>query len=324
MMSNPLISVVLSVYNAEKYLTEAIESILNQSFRNFEFIIINDGSTDRSLEIIKSYDDKRIVLISRENRGLIASLNEGIEQAKGKYIARMDADDISLSNRFEEQVKFMEKNLDVGICGTAVIMFGEHMKDSPWKLARDDQTIRTELLFSSSLAHPTVMMRRALLVENGLLYKENFVHAEDVELWIRMAEYTKFANLKMPLLKYRVVESSMSREADKNTEQRYQILKRIFQKYLEDLEIKNSEEENRLHFNLTVNSRIRENNIEFVNLEKYFDKIVAANDQKQVFNSWTLKKVLGKKWFWNVYYKKDIRGICSKYFFYGLWSILSK
>ena len=120
-MNNPLVSVVLSVYNAEKHIVEAIESILTQSYKNFEFIIIDDGSTDGSLEIIKSYDDERIILISRENKGLIASLNEGIEQAKGKYIARMDADDISLSSRFEEQVTFMEMHEEVGICGTTII-----------------------------------------------------------------------------------------------------------------------------------------------------------------------------------------------------------
>jgi len=323
-MIKPLISVVLSVYNAEKYLAEAIESILNQSYENFEFIIINDGSTDRSLEVINSYDDQRIVCISRDNRGLITSLNEGIEQSKGKYIARMDADDISLPKRFEEQVKFMEKNLDIGICGTAVIMFGEDMKNTLWKLASNDQTIRTELLFSSSLAHPTIMIRRAVLVENSLHYNEDFVHAEDIELWTNMAKYTKFANLKIPLLKYRVVENSISRKADKNSEQRYLVLKRVFQKYLKYLEIKNSEEENRLHFNLTVNSRLKKSNIEFRILNKYFSKIVQANNQNKVFDTRELKKVLGKKWLWNLYYRREIKAIFSKYLFYGLCSLLEK
>jgi len=155
-MNNPLISVVLSVYNAEKYLVEAIKSILNQTFKDFEFIIINDGSTDKSLEIIESYqkEDERIILISRENKGLIASLNEGIEKAKGKYIVRMDADDISLSTRFEEQVKIMEENQNIGLCGTSVIVFGNNIKNDVWKLSKDDKTIKTELLFSSPLFHP--------------------------------------------------------------------------------------------------------------------------------------------------------------------------
>jgi len=114
------VSIVMSVYNAQKYLDEAIESILNQTYSNFEFIIINDGSTDKSLEIIENYakKDSRIIVINRENKGLIYSLNEGIRKANGKYIARMDADDISLPQRLEKQVEFMEKNKNIGICGT--------------------------------------------------------------------------------------------------------------------------------------------------------------------------------------------------------------
>jgi len=323
-MVNPLISVVLSVYNAEKYLSEAIESILNQSYGNFEFIIINDGSTDRSLEIIKSYEDVRIILISRENRGLAASLNEGIIKATGKYIARMDADDISFPERFEKQITFMEDNHEIGICGTAVIMFGEHINNSLWRLARNDQAIRTELLFSSSLAHPTVMIRRALLIENELFYNEKFIHAEDIELWTRLEKYTKFANLKSPLLKYRVAENSISRKADKGFKERYRILKMVFQKYLEELEITNDEEENRLHFNLTLNTRQQNSNIAFNILNQYFSKITQANNTKRVFDGIELKKVLGKKWLWNLYYKREIKAIFSKHFFYGLLSLLSK
>ena len=116
---NPKISVVMSVYNGQDYLDEAIQSILKQTYKDFEFIIINDGSIDKSLEIIEKYkqQDERIVLISRENKGLIASLNEGIEKARGKYIARMDADDISLPNRFEEQLKIMENDKEIVGCG---------------------------------------------------------------------------------------------------------------------------------------------------------------------------------------------------------------
>ncbi len=323
-MSNPLVSVVLSVYNGEKYLDEAIESILNQSYENFEFIIIDDGSSDKSLEIIRSYDDKRIVVISRENRGLVSSLNEGIEIAKGRYIARMDADDISLATRIEEQVIFMERNSDVGICGTGVIGFGEEIKETPWLLSETDKTIKTELLFSSCFAHPTVMIRRELMIKNELFYDEKFLHAEDFELWTRMAKYTKFANLKMPLLKYRIVQNSITREANIDEENRYRVIKSIFKFYLKRLNIQNSEEENRLHFNLSENIRIRDNKLEFSSLESYFSKIIEANNREKIFDNLELKKVLGKKWFWNVYYKKSIKAIFSKYFFYGVWSVLSK
>jgi len=323
-MDNPLVSVILSVYNGEKYLAEAIESILNQTYINFEFIIIDDGSTDKSLEIIASYDDKRIVLVSRENRGLIASLNEGIEQAKGKYIARMDADDISLPNRLEEQIGFMKKNIDIGVCGTAIIGFGEEIKEKAWKLSSADKSLKTELLFSSCFAHPTVMIRRDILIDNNLYYNENYVHAEDFELWTQMEKYTKFANLKNPLLRYRVLEDSISRVADKNIEERYLVIKSIFEIYLKEMDIQNTEEENRLHFNLTVNTRMKDNLIEFTHLKKYFSKIVRANNEKQVFDKIELKKVLGKKWLWNIIYRKDIMAVFSQHVFYGLWSMMRK
>ena len=325
-MKNPMVSVLLSVYNGEKYLDEAIESILNQTYQDFEFIIINDGSTDKSLEIIEKYkkEDNRIVVISRENKGLIYSLNEGISQAKGKYIARMDADDISLATRFEEQVKFMEKNLDIGICGTAVIGFGEGIKENTWKLSTADKTIKTGLLFSSCFAHPTVMIRRKLILEKKLYYDKRILHAEDFELWTRMAIYTKFANLKIPLLKYRVLNNSITREANKDENKRYLVIKSIFELYLKSLNIQNNEEENRLHFNLSENIRIRDNNIEFSILENYFSKIIKANNREKIFDNVELKKVLGKKWLWNVYYRKDIMAVFSQYFIFGLWSILTK
>jgi len=323
-MSEPLISVVLSVYNGEKYLAEAIDSILNQTYDNFEFIIIDDGSADKSLEIINSYDDKRIVIISRENRGLIASLNEGIEKAKGVYIARMDADDISLATRFEEQVTFMEANKSIGVCGTAIIGLLEGMEERISTYATQNSKLQTELLFSSIFAHPTVMIRSEILVAHNLKYEKESLHAEDFALWVSLARYTKFANLKKPLLKYRILHESITREADKDTEQRYKTIKAIFENSLKKLDIKNSEEENRLHFNLTVNSRIAENKVSFIDLKKYFSKIVDANSKKRVFDSLELKQVLGKKWLWNLYYRREIGAFFSKYFIYGLWSMIKK
>lgn len=325
-MKKPFVSVVMSVYNGEKYLDESIESILNQSYAYFEFIIIDDGSTDKSLSIIKRYKehDDRIILISRENRGLIASLNEGIYRAKGKYIARMDADDVSFSNRFEKQVAFMEHNPDIGVCGTAVIGFDESEKNRPWILSSNDKTLRTELLFSSSLAHPSVMMRRELIMKYNLFYDEDFKHAEDFELWTRMIDFTKLANLQVPLLKYRVLENSITREADKENETRFYIIKAIFKTSLKRLNIENSDAENKLHFNLTVNVRMKEAAIHFDILEQYFDKLVQANKKTEVYNSFELNKILGKKWLWNFYYHKNLKGFFSSYFFYGIWSILSK
>jgi glycosyltransferase involved in cell wall biosynthesis len=323
-MANPLVSVILPVYNAETYIAEAIESILTQSYKNLELILINDGSTDRSLDIMQSYADIRIQIISRENRGLVASLNEGIMKAKGKYIARMDADDISLPKRFEEQVAFLEMYPEVGLCGTAVIIFGDKIKGKIWRLPQSDNRIKSELLFSSALAHPTVMMRRELIEKYGLFYDPAFQHAEDFELWTRFAEYTDIANLPEPLLKYRVLENSVSRAADREVEQRYAIMKKIPDRYMQKLKIERNESQRWLHFNLSTNMRMQEVVIDFESLNRYFSLLLTANEKIGYFDSIALKKVLGKKWLINLFYRQDIRALFSKYIFYGIWGIVTK
>ena len=201
-MKNPIISVVMPVYNGEKYLREAIDSILNQSFSDFEFIIVNDGSTDRTEEIVFSYDDKRIVYIkNQENLNISKTLNKGIEIAKGKYIARMDDDDISLPTRFERQIDFLEKNKDVGVCDTWLKTFGDIEEDWAMPVSHEEKLV--SLLFHSSIAHATVLMRKNILNGMSQLYKDSFSAAEDYELWTRLASVTKFAGIPEVLYKYR-------------------------------------------------------------------------------------------------------------------------
>ncbi|WP_152184252.1 glycosyltransferase family 2 protein [Sulfurimonas indica] len=212
---NILISVVMPVYNAEKYLDEAIQSILNQTYKNFEFIIINDGSTDKSLKIIESYakEDSRIILVSRENRGLVYSLNEGIEKAKGKYIARMDADDISLSHRFEEQIVLMESN-KLDICGSHYLLVDQNNNINGLNIT----PLSHEMCFLSlaakvPFAHPSVMMRKGFLTKHNLLYGQSqYTIAEDFDLWMRMYEHgAKFGNVNDILLRYRILDNSLSK-----------------------------------------------------------------------------------------------------------------
>lgn len=216
MSFKPLISVVMPVYNAEKYLDEAIRSILDQTYNNFEFIIINDGSNDKSLKIIKKYknQDERIVLISRENKGLIASLNEGIEHAKGKYIARMDADDISCINRFKEQYTFMEQN-NLDFCGSHFVIIDE---DSSYKSARivstKEEFINVILSTSVPFAHGSAMINKAFLQKNNLIYgTTKYNKAEDYDLWIRSFEKGgKFSNVDKILFYYRDIDDSLSKD----------------------------------------------------------------------------------------------------------------
>jgi glycosyltransferase involved in cell wall biosynthesis len=265
-----------------------------------------------------------MTIISRENRGLIASLNEGIKKAKGKYIVRMDADDISLPARIKTQVEFMEDNPMVGISGSAVLVFGDNQKTYIWKLSKENDVIKTELLFSSPFAHPSVIMNREMIVTHNLYYDIAFLHAEDFELWTRMAKYTRVANIDEVLLKYRVVANSITREANKDIEKRYAIHKKIFNTYLTALELENSDEEYRLHFNISLNKRIKETEIDFKELEQYLNKLLMANKNTKFFDTLELKKVLGKKWLVNMYYRKKFSKIFSKYFLYGILGLIHK
>lgn len=213
MTNNPIISVVMSVYNGEKYLSEAIESILNQTYKDFEFIIINDGSSDNSLEIIKKYQnqDERIVLISRENKGLVASLNEGIEKAKGKYIARMDADDICLSTRFEEQIEYMEKN-KLDLSGSWIETFDEKNILNVWKYPETHSDIEFRSFFMCSFAHPSVMIKK--IVFDKLKYENET--AEDYRLWCDiLADGYKVGNIQKVLLKYRLHNNQLTQTKSK-------------------------------------------------------------------------------------------------------------
>jgi glycosyltransferase involved in cell wall biosynthesis len=210
---NPKISVVMSVYNGQDYLDEAIESILNQTYKDFEFIIINDGSIDNSLEIIKKYQnlDERIVLISRENKGLVASLNEGIEKAKGKYIARMDADDICLSTRFEEQIEYMKKN-NLDLCGSWIETFNEKNILNIWECPETHRDIEFRSFFMCSFAHPSVMIKK--IVFDKLKYENET--AEDYRLWCDiLANGYKVGNIQKVLLKYRLHNNQLTQTKSK-------------------------------------------------------------------------------------------------------------
>ncbi|MBN1971004.1 MAG: glycosyltransferase [Candidatus Delongbacteria bacterium] len=196
-----LISVIMPVYNGEMYLAEAIDSILNQTFRDFEFIIINDGSSDKTEEIVLSYSDIRIIYISNvRNLGIAKALNKGISLARGKYIARMDSDDISLAKRFEMQYIFMEKNQDIDICGSWIKAFWK--KNEIWKYPSMHEAIKVNMLFNSSIAHPVAMIRKSFF--NEFKYDDNYDKAEDYFLWVRTIKSHKFHNIKQVLLKYRI------------------------------------------------------------------------------------------------------------------------
>jgi hypothetical protein len=209
------ISVAMSVYNGERFLAAAIESVLAQSFADFEFLILDDGSSDASRAIAAHYAarDPRIRLIARENRGLVASLNELLAAARAPLVARMDADDVSLPQRFERQIAFLDAQPDVGVLGSWTEDIDENDATYPMD-AQDhpldhDQFVAAVDAGAPLLCHPAVMFRRDLVLSVGG-YHPAFHHCEDLDLWLRLASVTQIANLPERLLRYRHYSQQVS------------------------------------------------------------------------------------------------------------------
>jgi glycosyltransferase involved in cell wall biosynthesis len=208
MSQNPKISVIMSVYNGQKYLSEAIESILNQTFTDFEFIIINDASIDNSLEIIRSYDDSRIHIITNEtNIGLTKSLNKAIKGARGKYNARQDADDISLPIRFAEQLSYLEQHPKVALLGTSVY----HIDEQGKVLGQVIVPVKPgdALLKENQFNHGSTIFNKNVVVELGG-YNELLKYSQDYELWLRISRHHEVSNLSRPLYKLRFHQDTIS------------------------------------------------------------------------------------------------------------------
>lgn len=203
----------MPVYNGERFLKEAIESILTQTYTDFEFIIINDGSTDKSEEIIKSFPDPRIKLISQTNKGIIGALNAGLKIAQGDYIARMDADDISEPMRLQEQLAFMQSNPSIVLCGTWAKTINENgaIIGSYNYPPVTHTNIRKAIIRHNPFIHPSVMFTQKVIEKVGL-YNLNYKHAEDYELWTRIVARFKTANIPKHLLRYRITSGSITQK----------------------------------------------------------------------------------------------------------------
>lgn len=205
MKKSPIVSVLMPAYNAERYLKESVESILNQSFSDFEFIIIDDGSTDRTPEILSHYRDRRVVYVGYEsNKGLIHTLNHGLRLARGKFIARQDADDVSLPNRFATQVTILNEQSNLVIVGSAYYVIdeaGNHLRVLCPPMT--DTAIRWQTLFHNSFVHTSVMLRVDTIRQRGLHYNPQHIGAEDYGLWSQILNYGQGLNIAIPLVKYR-------------------------------------------------------------------------------------------------------------------------
>ncbi len=223
-MTDPLVTVLMPVRNGAAYLREAIDSVLQQTFREFELLIIDDASEDESHEIINSYRDPRIRCLRNVKRlKLAGALNRGIDQARGRLIARMDADDICLPHRLESQVQFMQRRPEISLCGSSVDSFGDGALGR-WEYPAWHNEIYAELLFDNPFAHPSMMIKRDCFAYGSNRYNVEYYPAEDYALWQKLVGQYKSANLRQSLLRYRLQPKSMTRSDSFNMDRQAMLI----------------------------------------------------------------------------------------------------
>ena len=286
----PIVTVLMPVYNGAKYLSEAIDSILNQTFEDFEFLIIDDVSTDDSVEIIKSYDDPRIRLVeNKKNLGQAEAMNIGLSLALGQYIARMDQDDISLRSRLEKQFELMEKNLSVGLCSTWLKHIGH--QDGVLSLETENELIKIKLLTNQNLAHPAVMIRKSLLDENKLRYNSIYSPAEDLDLWVRMCEYCDFANIPEPLVMYRLHQNQVSNALKQGESQG---ANRVRSRLIKSIGVQLNNNDLLIHNSIFCGED--SNLLTIENIYRYLKHLQSANLQKKLYEPVAFDEFIKSNW----------------------------
>lgn len=293
----PRISIVMPVFNSAEYLEESIISILNQTYTDWEFLIINEfGSNDGSKEIVEKYAkiDKRIILIQNKTRlGIAESMNVGLNIAKGEYIARMDADDISMPERFETQLKYLDENQDVVMCGVKVQIFGSNPFE--WKLECDKEKLSTNILFYSPSVHPTVMVRKSFLDKYNIKYNKEYRASEDYDLFSKICEKGKVANVNQILFKYRIMENNAT---FKNNDIGLVIYNDIMKRQFERLGLEFNEQELKLlspHYSMK-GAKGREVISRLIQLDLLLKKILVANAKLCLYNQDCLMNTLNKRY----------------------------
>lgn len=278
----PLVSVIMPTLNTEKqFLEDSIYSILNQSYKNFEFIIIIDGGKDN--EIVSKFEDNRIkIIIHTEPIGITKSLNEGINISKGKYIARMDSDDIAMKDRLMTEVNFLEKNEEIDIVGMFYKEIGNSHKGRYEVFYKADE-LKCRLLFANVISHPSIMMRKKFLDQNNLKYDEYYFYAQDFELWTRCSKIGKIEIIPKVGIKYRIHNSQISTEKiQKQSEFYYLALKRN----LKELGI----DKDNLQYLLMLNGRRKISSKK--ELKNFINKLLETNKKEKIYDQSKLKSIL--------------------------------
>ncbi len=296
-MSKPLVSVLIPCYNVENYVVESISSIMDQTYTNLEIVVINDCSTDSTLQKLQELaeEDSRIKIYNNEtNLKLIKTLNKGIELCTGKYIARMDADDISFPERIEKQVLFLERSTDYDVVSTMFYTFRTgKSKHNLYVNPKTHEELQAYLLFRSGICHPAVMIRKTLFTELGLRFEEEYLHVEDYALWSKAIYCTKLANIGEPLLYYRVHESQVS---TLNEKKQIENKKEVFKIHCEKLGLPSDPD------NLEVYASVAEcipsqSSLAYIDkCESFMKHLLDKNIQQKFCSPQYLERILSLHW----------------------------
>ena len=306
-----LITVLMPVHNGGDFLRPAAESILGQTHRDLELLVVNDGSTDRTADILAELAaaDSRVRVIGGTTRlGFSGALNLGLEQARGEWIARMDADDIALPDRLETQCKFMRAHPDVGLCGGLIEVFGTRQGTFHRPPLSPDETL-CYALFDNPFAHPTIMLRRDLIIQHGLRFDPAFCPSDDYELWSRCLRLFPCVNLNRVLLRYRVHGRSMS-EADWGDMDR--LAASIAAREVSALGLPTDDNTIRFHRNLGRGRcfpiRQRE---ELIRAERWLQTLLSANERSGRYPAEPLRRTVADIWYRACYHAGAL----------GLWTL---
>ena len=295
-MMSPVVTVLMPVHNGEAFLSEAISSIIQQSFHDFEFLIIDDASTDASARIVLSFRDPRIRLVrSQERIRICRALNLGLEKATGRYIARMDADDISHRRRLATQVRFMEQRSEMGMCGTWARRIKAGKPAQSYRRPSGFENIRAHALFDNPFIHASMMIRRQALQRHHLRYDETFTTAQDYDLWSRSFDCFPSENLRQRLIDSREHDKSITHNAAADTDEK---ALRIAERFLVALGLRPDEEELRFHRQLgTIRWPAPPDDRTIIRAEKWLLSLMDRNRRAGVFEPGALKRAVDSIWF---------------------------
>lgn len=309
-MSAPTLSVILPVFNAEQYVDEAIRSILSQDYGNFELIIANDGSTDNSLNRIRSHTDRRIrVIENKSNCGLISTLNMMISECRSEFIARMDADDISQPTRFTDQLARFAQNKSLGVVSCFMTNLNERNVMISHHFLEPDE-VKAALLFTNPIVHPGVMFRKSSLGQH-LHYDTQFLHAEDYGLWLKLVPHTEFAVIPSGLISHRTHTQQVSVQ---HYQQQLSSIKKAHAVAFGFLGIEATAAESEIQFQLFTEQYPESGTSFMFDVENWLLKLSDSNRTKKVFPAPTFEATCGEWWFRvNQYYTQKGQSNHSRY-----------